>query len=158
MHVEANLLQLTGGNDARRYRQISVLPQFCSRTAWRTRAQQAEDGSGNTGTATTITATPDTNRNLNETSTRKASPASVVGSSSGLFSTPQQQSAGFLALTAASLAFGIAALAAPELLLSAAVDGDHGVLDVAFTRVAGATMFISAAAEYSLQVSVLLGT
>jgi hypothetical protein len=49
--------------------------------------------------------------------------------------------------------FGIVAIAAPELLIKFAVGVDATPLDVAFTRIAGSTMAISAAAEYSLQVS-----
>lgn len=70
----------------------------------------------------------------------------------GFLSSPEQQSASYLFLTATSLAFGVAALAAPQLLLSLALGVDATSLDAAFTRIAGATMAISAAVEYSLQV------
>jgi hypothetical protein len=67
-------------------------------------------------------------------------------------SSPEQQSAAYLFLTGTSVAFGVAALAAPQLLLTLALAVEATPLDVAFTRIAGATMAISAAVEYSLQV------
>lgn len=90
------------------------------------------------------------------TTAETASPASPAFTSSpgGFLSTPDQQAAAYGFLSATSLAFGAVALAAPELLLSVAVGGgDASTLDVAFTRIAGATMAISAAAEYSIRVS-----
>ncbi|KAF6265767.1 hypothetical protein COO60DRAFT_1633231 [Scenedesmus sp. NREL 46B-D3] len=73
----------------------------------------------------------------------------------GFLSSPEQQSASYLFLTGTSLAFGVAALAAPQLLLSLALGVDATSLDAAFTRIAGATMAISAAVEYSLQDAVV---
>lgn len=71
----------------------------------------------------------------------------------GFLSDPQQQAAAFGFLSATSLAFGAAALTVPELLLSVAIGGGGAsALEVSFTRIAGATMAISAAAEYSLRV------
>lgn len=77
------------------------------------------------------------------------------GLAGGLLSSPQQQSAAYIFLTGTSVAFGVAALAAPQLLLTLALGVDATPLDVAFTRIAGATMAISAAVEYSLQVRLL---
>eukprot|EP00775_Hariotina_reticulata_P000890 gene890-1213_t len=56
-----------------------------------------------------------------------------------------------------SALFGAVALTAPELLLSVALGVPATPLDAAFTRIAGATMAISAAAEYSLQDAVAAG-
>lgn len=66
----------------------------------------------------------------------------------------EQQAAAYGFLSVTSLAFGAVAFLVPELLLSTAVGGGPATaLDVAFTRIAGATMAISAAAEYSVRVS-----
>jgi hypothetical protein len=94
------------------------------------------------------------------TATEQPSPSSSSSSSSkaqpalagGFLSSPEQQSAAYLFLTGTSVAFGVAALAAPQLLLTLALGVKATPLDVAFTRIAGATMAISAAVEYSLQV------
>lgn len=88
-----------------------------------------------------------------------AAPAETLASTSGRATgtssllSKEQQAAAFGFLSGTSLAFGAAALAVPELLLSVAVGGDASTLDIAFTRIAGATMAISAAAEYSIRVS-----
>jgi hypothetical protein len=82
-----------------------------------------------------------------------APPAPAAPEAAGFLQSKDQQAAAYGFLSATSLGFGVAALAAPELLLSVAVGtGDASALDVAFTRIAGATMAISAAAEYSLRV------
>jgi hypothetical protein len=93
-----------------------------------------------------------TNSNPAAPAGNPASTSSSNSSTAGFLSSKDQQAAAFGFLSATSLAFGVSALAAPELLLSVAVGGDATALDVAFTRIAGATMFISAAAEYSLRV------
>lgn len=54
---------------------------------------------------------------------------------------------------AASLGFAAAALAAPELLVAFASGHAASGLEVDFTRIAGGTMLLSAAVEYSLKVS-----
>lgn len=79
----------------------------------------------------------------------------VSMSTGGFLASPDQQAAGYGVLSATSLAFGAVAVLVPELLLSVAVGGDASTLEVAFTRIAGATMAISAATEYSLRVGVV---
>lgn len=79
-------------------------------------------------------------------------PAAAAPQAAGFLASKDQQAAAYGFLSATSLGFGAAALAVPELLLSVAIGGDATALDVAFTRIAGATMAISAAAEYSLRV------
>eukprot|EP00879_Flechtneria_rotunda_P005419 GHRR01005712.1.p1 GENE.GHRR01005712.1~~GHRR01005712.1.p1 ORF type:complete len:394 (+),score=124.42 GHRR01005712.1:253-1434(+) len=71
------------------------------------------------------------------------------------FNTPQ--AAAFMFLSVISAIFGAAALAAPQQLLLTALGTSGTPLEVAFTRIAGATMAISAAAEYSLQDAVTAG-
>jgi hypothetical protein len=81
-----------------------------------------------------------------EQTTTSSSPAYTFGK--------EQQAAAYGFLSVTSLAFGAVAFLVPELLLSTAVGGGPATaLDVAFTRIAGATMAISAAAEYSVRVS-----
>ncbi|WIA31838.1 hypothetical protein OEZ86_002705 [Tetradesmus obliquus] len=93
-----------------------------------------------------------------DTSSSSSSSSQVQpGLAGGLLSSPQQQSAAYNFLTGTSVAFGVAALAAPQLLLTLALGVDATPLDVAFTRIAGATMAISAAVEYSLQDAVVAG-
>lgn len=73
-------------------------------------------------------------------------------------STPEQQAAAFTALAATSVALGVAALAVPQQLLSAVLAVDAAApLEVAFLRIAGATMAISAAVEVSLADAVRAG-
>jgi hypothetical protein len=78
--------------------------------------------------------------------------SSSVDAVFNLLSNPEHQSTAFLLLAVTSALFGVAAFSAPELLLSAALGAPATPLDAAFTRIAGATMAISAAAEYSLKV------
>jgi hypothetical protein len=55
------------------------------------------------------------------------------------------------------VALGVAALAAPSLLLSGVLGVEATPLDVCFLRIAGATMAISAAVELSLKDAVEAG-
>jgi hypothetical protein len=109
---------------------------------------QAEPES-NSSTAVTEQDTSSTSNNNNSSSSSSQVQPGLAG---GFLSSPEQQSAAYLFLTGTSLAFAVAALAAPQLLLLLALGVDATSLDVAFTRIAGATMAISAAVEYSLQV------
>jgi hypothetical protein len=55
-------------------------------------------------------------------------------------------------LATSSCLFGAAAILFPEQLLQVAAGVSATPLDIAFVRIAGSTMAISAAAEFSLQV------
>jgi hypothetical protein len=104
------------------------------------------EGSG--PTTLTEQASPSSSSSSSNSSSSQVQPA-LAG---GFLSSPEQQSAAYLFLTGTSVAFGVAALAAPQLLLTLALGVEATPLDVTFTRIAGATMAISAAVEYSLQV------
>jgi hypothetical protein len=62
------------------------------------------------------------------------------------------QTNGYFALASSSCLFGAAAILFPEQLLQVAAGVSATPLDIAFARIAGSTMAISAAAEFSLQV------
>lgn len=79
--------------------------------------------------------------------------SSVSQPTNAFLQNSEQQAVAYGFLSATSLAFGVAALAAPQVLLSVVFGGRASLLDTAFTRIAGATMAISAAAEYSIRVS-----
>jgi hypothetical protein len=104
------------------------------------------------GSRSPTTATEQTSSSSSNSSSSASSSQALSALAGGFLSSPQQQSAAYLFLTGTSVAFGVAALAAPQLLLTLALGVDATPLDVAFTRIAGATMAISAAVEYSLQV------
>lgn len=70
----------------------------------------------------------------------------------GFLTAAQQQATAYTALTATSLGFGAIAIAVPQLLLSLVTADAATPVNLVFTRIAGVTMAISAAAEYSLKV------
>lgn len=75
----------------------------------------------------------------------------------GLLTSKASQSKAYSAFVAASLGFGVAALAAPGILVQVACGFTASELELVFTRIAGATMLISVAVEYSLKVRGWLG-
>lgn len=75
-------------------------------------------------------------------------------SGGGLLSKKSNQSACYAFLASTSAAFAVAALAAPGPLLAFALPGATiGPLDETFLEIAGATMAVSAAVEYSIKVT-----
>jgi len=82
----------------------------------------------------------------------RISRASGGGDSTNTSAAPDSTTAAFQALTATSVVFGAAALLLPDTLVQLITGGAATPLDLSFTRIAGGTMAISAAVEWSLAV------
>ncbi|KIZ02060.1 hypothetical protein MNEG_5898 [Monoraphidium neglectum] len=136
----------------------SESPQVVKLKAWRisslrrrsTSAQAAGDGSRPAQNA----ATPSNTDNLAPAPASPATDGTPASSAPASASTAVALTVGFKALAGVSVAFGAAALVAPELLLQVASSAGAAAaatpLEVVFARIAGGTMAISAAAEWSL--------
>lgn len=123
-------------------------------------AEAANDGSSGPSTpdAPAAGSTAATSTAKATTSSRSSSESSTVPpASTGFLSSSESQSAAYAFLTATSVGFALLGLAAPQLLLQFAAGVPGTQLEITFTQIAGATMAISAAAEYSLMVSRGLG-